>query len=314
MPAAEQYRLMARDAFAGVSPSYEAVALAIAGDDEILARLDAWPHPKRQPNLLLGAVRLLGGPVDDPAAFLDWTRAHWSDVADVVMTHRTQTNEARRCATLLPTLAAVPGPLALIEVGASAGLCLLPDRYAYRYETAAGVVDIGRSALTLTCEVTGDVDLPTVVPEVVWRRGLDLHPLDASDDGDARWLQALVWPEQVERFEILRTALAIARDDPPTVVQGDLLTDLAPLVREAPVDATVVLFHSAVLAYLARDDRQAFVDSVRTFGRDVVWVSNESPGIVVDADGSGHRGRFLLARDGVPVGWTGQHGHTLEPA
>ena len=311
MPAGEQYRLMGEQSFAGVSPSYQAIAFAVVADAGFLTLLDALPPPKRQPNLLLGAVRLLGGPVDDPAAFLDWTRAHWDDVVDVVMTHRTQTNEARRCATLLPLLAALPGPLALVEVGASAGLCLLPDRYAYRYGVEGRTVEVGRSALTLTCEVTGPAPLPQRVPEVVWRRGLDLHPLDVTDDDDARWLQALVWPEQTERFDILSTALAIARDDPPEVVQGDLLTDLAPLVHSAPVDATVVVFHSAVLAYLGSDDRRRFAASLDDLGRDVVWVSNEAPGIVVASDAPPGE-RFLLARDGAAVAWTGPHGHTLD--
>jgi hypothetical protein len=52
-----------------VSQIYERLSLAISGDDTILALLEAVPAPKRQPNLLLGVVRLLGGPVDDAAAF-----------------------------------------------------------------------------------------------------------------------------------------------------------------------------------------------------------------------------------------------------
>ncbi len=303
---------MARQAFAEVSPSYQAIAFAVAGDPAILGRLDALPSPKRQPNLLLGAVRLLGGPVDDPTAFLDWTAANWSAVEAVVLTHRTQTNEARRCATLLPALGALPGPLALIEVGASAGLCLLPDRYAYRYETRNGTVEIGQSALTLSCTVTGPAPLPAELPRIVWRRGLDLNPLDAANDEHARWLAALVWPEQRERFDILSAALRIARLDPPVVIAGDLLTDLQPLVHEAPADATVVVFHSAVLAYLGQDDRRRFVHGLPELGRPVVWMSNESPGVVVDADPAGHADRFLLAVDGRPTAWTGQHGHALD--
>ena len=71
--------------------------------------------------------------MDDPAAFRDFTLAHWPAIEAEVRTRATQTNEAGRCAVLLPVLAALPQPLALLEVGASAGLCLYPDRYAYRY-------------------------------------------------------------------------------------------------------------------------------------------------------------------------------------
>ena len=309
---AARFREMALRGYADSSPSYRQLALAVADDPATLARLGALPPARQQPNLVFGAIRLLGGPVDDPAASLDWLSGHWTEVVDVVMTHRTQTNEARRSATLLPALAAVPGPLALIEVGASAGLCLQPDRYAYRYGTADGDVVVGRSDLTLSCAVTGPAPLPAAVPEVVWRRGLDLHPLDVTSDDDMNWLRCLVWPEQTDRFEILTGAIEIARRDPPRVVQGDLLVDLRELVHEAPLDATVVVYHSAVLAYLGEAGRRQFVASIGDLGREVVWISNESPGVVVEHPDDVEHGRFLLARDGRPIAWTGQHGHTLD--
>ena len=71
----------ARDA-RGVSPTYDRLASAVSRDGELLALLDTLPRPKRQPNLLFGVVRFLGGPVDDPAAFHDYAVAHWPAVAD----------------------------------------------------------------------------------------------------------------------------------------------------------------------------------------------------------------------------------------
>ena len=117
----------------GVSPTYERLAHAVAADTGLLARLGGLPPARQQPNLLFGVVRLLGGPVGDPAGFRDWTLAHWPAVEAEMRSRATQTNEPGRCAVLLPVLAALPQPLALLEVGASAGLCLYPDRYAYRY-------------------------------------------------------------------------------------------------------------------------------------------------------------------------------------
>ncbi|MFE1255308.1 DUF2332 family protein, partial [Streptomyces fungicidicus] len=74
-------------------------------------------------------------PCPKPSAreFLTWVVRHWGQVSSLMLARMTQTNESARCATLLPVLAALPQPLALIEVGASAGLCLYPDRYRYRY-------------------------------------------------------------------------------------------------------------------------------------------------------------------------------------
>lgn len=154
-------------------------------DDEILALLAALPPMKRQPNLLFGVVRFLGGPVDDPAAFHEYTVANWPAIEAEMRVRATQTNEAGRCAVLLPVLAALPQPLALLEVGASAGLCLYPDRYAYRY----GDHLVGSGEPVLECAATG-VAPPTGVPEVVWRAGLDLNPLDVTDPADLAWLDA----------------------------------------------------------------------------------------------------------------------------
>ena len=135
---ADLYLGMAVHELHGVSPSYEALCRAVAGSQPTCALLDNLPQAKRQPNLLLGAVRFLAGPVDDPASFLNFVTARWGAVADTMMAHRTQTNEPGRCATLLPLLVSLPQPLALVEVGASAGLCLYPDRYSYRYSTSLG--------------------------------------------------------------------------------------------------------------------------------------------------------------------------------
>ena len=107
---AELYLGMAVHELHGVSPSYEALCRAVAGSEPICALLDRLPRTKRQPNLLLGAVRFLGGPVDDPASFLKFVTARWGAVADTMMAHRTQTNEPGRCATLLPLLASLPQP------------------------------------------------------------------------------------------------------------------------------------------------------------------------------------------------------------
>ena len=68
-----------------------------------------------------------------------------------------------------------------------------------------------------------------------------------------------MWPGEEYRIPLLRAAIEVARADPPRVVAGDLRTDLPALAAEAPRDATLVVFHTAVLMYV-RDaaDREAF--------------------------------------------------------
>lgn len=291
----------------GVSPAYERLALAVARDAELLALAAALPEGKRQPNLLFGVVRLLGGPVEDPAAFRDYVLAHWPAIAAEAEVRITQTNEAGRCALLLPVLSALPQPLALLEVGASAGLCLYPDRYGYRY----GDRVVGTGEPVLECAVDG-VEAPSSVPHVLWRAGLDLNPLDVASPADVAWLDALIWPEHAHRRARLRAAAAVAAADPPLLLRGDLLDDLPALAARAPAGATLVVFHSSVLYHVAAPRRAAFVELVR--GLPGHWVSIEAPGVVPLAglpdppDGTHHN---VLALDGEPLAWTRGHGQAM---
>ena len=139
MQTAQWYRGFAEREARGQSPAYERLALAVADDDEILHRLSALPEPKRQPNLLFASVRYLRGPLTDPVGFRAWTLEHWDQVAATMRERRTPTNEAGGCAVVLPVLARLPQPLALLEVGASAALCLYPDAYGYHYSHRADV-------------------------------------------------------------------------------------------------------------------------------------------------------------------------------
>jgi hypothetical protein len=311
---ATRYRHMAETELRGVSPRYERLCLAVADDAELVALLDTLPRAKRQPNLLLGTARILDAPLGDEAAFRAWVIANWPDLSGEMLARRTQTNEPGRLATLLPAFAQLPEPLALVEVGASAGLCLFPDRYGYRYGTDAGTVVIGGRP-EFPCRVTGPAPLPSALSRVAWRVGLDLHPLDVTSDADVRWLQALVWPEQTERAARLAAAVDVVRADPPHIVTGDLRSDLDELVAAAPEDATVVVFHAAALAYVAAEDRAGFADHMRAgieTGR-WHWVSNEGPGVFSHTEHlQRDRAGFVLSLDLRPLGYAGPHGSWLE--
>lgn len=313
---AAAYRRFAENEAHGRSPLYETFALEVAGDRALLARLAALPSPKRQPNLLFAAVRHVAGLAGDWAAFRKAALARWDEVRAVMMERSTQTNEPGRCAVLLPILARLPQPLALLEVGASAGLCLLPDRYGYDY-SGRTVLDQALPAGTpmFPCEADAATPIPASMPQIVWRVGLDLHPLDLGDTGQMEWLEELVWPDNAGRAARLRQAVAVARADPPRLVRGDLQERLASLAAEAPQDATLVVFHTAVLAYVPdRLERTAFAQLVRSLSD--YWVSNEAPRVFPDiaahASGESPRGRFLLSVNGMPVAWTDPHGASME--
>ncbi|MEU1885654.1 DUF2332 domain-containing protein [Micromonospora sp. WMMD987] len=291
----------------GVSPTYERLAHAVAGDDELLALLDTLPPAKRQPQLLFGVVRWLGGPVDDPAVFRAHTVVHWAAVRAAMLTRAVQTNEAGRCAALLPVLAALPQPLALLEVGASAGICLYPDRYAYRW----GDHLLGQGEPVLDCVLSG-TDPPTVRPQVVWRAGLDLNPLDVTDPADVAWLDALIWPEHAHRRARLRSAAAVAAAEPPELVRGDLVDDLPALAARAPAGATLVVLHTSVLYQVPPPRRAAFVALVRALPGH--WVAAEAADVLgwdalpPSPDGALHN---VLALDGTPLAWMRSHGQAV---
>ena len=298
----------------GRSPLYHSLAMAIADSDTVIGFLTSLPDHCRQPNLLLASLRHVAGLPSDRTKVEAIIDRRADDVRSVMLSRTTQTNEPGRCAVILPVLAALPQPLALIEVGASAGLCLLPDCYVYDYGT--GPISGSRSGKgpVLTCNANAATPIPTALPEVAWRAGLDLNPLNVRDSSDVAWLETLIWPGQDERIEQLRSAIALARKDPPTIVRGDLLTDLAKLAESVPAGLHPVVFHTAVLAYVREQaDRDRFAANVRATG--ATWISNESPRVFPEmakkAPPPPRPGCFLLAVDGRPVAWTDPHGKAI---
>jgi hypothetical protein len=241
---AENYRAFALEA-AGRSAQYERLSTEVADDDTILSFLARLPPAKRQPNLLFAAARYLLGAPPELKSLRSLVADRGDELASVMRSRRTQTNEPARCVTLLPLLAMLPGPLALIEVGASAGLTLLPDRYSYDY-AGHRVQGTDPDAPVIACEPRGPVPLPGRVPEVTWRAGLDLNPLDVASDEDMHWLECLVWPGEEGRLTRLRAAIAYV--DPPqrgefAVIVAGLgavwISNEAPRVVPADVGATL---------------------------------------------------------------------------
>lgn len=298
----------------GRSELYVELASRAAEDRQLLAMLAPLPRAKQQPNLLLAAVRLVCGTPSGWEEFRACVQGHREELLATIMTRRTQTNEPARCATLLPLLARLPPPLALLEVGAAAGLCLLPDRYGYDYggHRVGPVQRVGVEPPVYRCRASPGTPLPRRALEVVWRAGLDLEPVDVHDADQVAWLEALVWPDEGDRLRQLRAALAVARADPPRVVAGDLRSDLPALAAQAPRHATLVVFHTAVLAYIAeRAERAAFADTVRQLG--AVWVANEGPDLLREATADPWpEGRFLLTCNDRAVAWADPHGTEID--
>jgi hypothetical protein len=149
------------------------------------------------------------------------------------------------------------------------------------------------------------------IPQIEWRLGIDIEPVDASAAEDRRWLETLVWPGMETRAARLRAALDLVQYLPPVVRRGDVRDGIRAVIGEAPHAGTTVVFHSAVLSYLARDERERFVDEVIDAG--VTWISYEGVGVshVPGPPGTGGRD-FVIALNGQPVARADGHGAWVE--
>jgi hypothetical protein len=314
----QKYRNFAAFEANGRSPLYVTFATAITQDQEMLSFIAALPPTKRHPHLLLGAMQYLFGAAPDWRQFRERLLSHRRDVEEIILTHTIQTNEPARCTTLLPVLAQLPQPVALIEVGASAGLCLLADRYTYRFNERLLAPKVPPDEPPLfECRINAAVVVPGDLPKIAWRAGLDLNPLDPSDPETTRWLEALVWPGQDRRLRNLRRALKIAAAERPRVVRGDLREDLPAIAAQAPTGLPLVVFHTAVLVYVSSaEDRNAFTQTLRELN--ALWICNETPGLYPDFARQLPRARprthgmMLIAMNAQPLAWADPHGASLE--
>jgi hypothetical protein len=302
------FRSFAERECKGYSDRYYRLANTAADDDRIMAFVSERPDP--QPNLFLAAIQFLTGPdamPTDAATLSKFVDEHRSELIAVMESHHTQTNEVGRCAVLLPAMPS--GPLALIEVGTSGGLCLLIDRCFFDY----GAFRIGDpdSPVTLRCSLSGN-SLPELrVPDIWWRHGLDIAPVDLHDDDQVRWLRACIWPDHVERRQRFDAAVQLWRGDPPALSHGDLVDDLPVVVAAAPADARLVVFHSAVFPYVTAEKREQFVETLRamSFERPITWVSNESRGFFPWIDASAPHSSPTKNTPGLVVSATLENGN-----
>lgn len=299
----ERYARFARDEAPGRSDLYAGWAAGVAADAEVRAVLERIPPTHRQPPLVFAVTRMLGAPA---AAYPAWRRfvlAHADEIVAECAARSIQTNEPLRLAPLLPVLSEIDGPIALLEIGVSGGLCLYPDRYSFRYSSqgvrcAAVDPDDGPSAVVLSSEVRGAMP-PVRSPHIVWRAGIDLAPLDARAARDRDWLTGLVWPGETGRAERIAAALDVVAADPPLLVAGDALDEIDALASRAPRDATLVITTPGVLVHIPRARREALIARIRSLP--ARWITIDPPALhdawrpSVDADGWPG---FVVAVDG----------------
>jgi len=170
-------------------------------------------------------------------------------------------------------------PIALHELGCSAGLNLMLDRFAYRLgELSCGAA---QSPVRLAPGWTGPSP-PNAEVRIQRRRGIDLTPLDDTDAGDRERLLAYVWADQTERLARATAAIAIAAADPPTIDRGDAADWLEAQVAIAPETGVArVMLHSIALQYMPAFGREriathaARVGAAATSNAPFAWLAYE---------------------------------------
>jgi hypothetical protein len=212
-----------------------------------------------------------------------------------------QTNEVQRSWMLLPCFLAAAeraeaDALDLIELGPSAGLNLVWDRYRYVY--ANGVWGSTGARLELAGKERRPVPRSLLAgrPRVGSRVGVDVSPVDVTTEEGARLLKAFVWPDQTWRLELLDRAIAELRADPPELVRGDAAEVLPGLLRARRADALTVVFETAVLGYLSHEGRRKVLEAIEDAGAagPLAFVSTDLP---ADRD-STHYGLHLRSWPG----------------
>jgi len=262
------------------SPRGDSVALRLAG------ALHALVMSGRAPDLAaLYPPSRQDHPFDDVAAVTAVAQAferHETFVAGF-MARAPQTNEVGRSALLysgLITLAARAGPaMEVLELGSSAGLNLLLDRFAY--DLGGRKSGTPGSGLRLAPRWTGSSPQGPE-PQIVERRGCDISPVDVRDEEERLRLRSYVWADQADRLARLDAAVAIALAEPPPLDRMDAAFWVAQHVaRPQRPGTTRVLMHSIAFQYLPQAGQARVREAMEEAGSratpamPVAWLSFE---------------------------------------
>lgn len=182
-------------------------------------------------------------------------RVHYDELAELLRTRTVQTTYAERCRALLPPMCVVAReagePLNLIEIGCSAGVLLVFDKFAYRYD-GGEIVGPDDAPFLLEGQMENGPDL--FIPKIGKRIGIDLHTIDAHSGEERRWLLSLCFPElRDEQIRLAKALDTIAATD-ITMLEGDGLRRMREALDSTPDPLCV--FHSACLFYWPREAKQ----------------------------------------------------------
>jgi hypothetical protein len=286
----------------GAPPSWALTAgifNALARDDDLLAIAARMP-PDRMPALLFCAATCYLVAEHEPPDLVDYfpdsgprrtvdsafrsalrsfCLPRRAAILAVSARHRYQMTEVARSTQVALALGVIArahptAAIALIDLGASAGFGLWPDRYDHRLSDGRRLGD-PTSPLVLSCTVSGTAPpMPDVLPTIAQRIGVDVDPIDLGRDDDRRWVRACVPPEResLRRFD---TAARLLDERSATILRADGVVALPDILDAIPHDVMPVVVDTYTAVFFADQQRQRLDEVLARYGRsrDLAWVS-----------------------------------------
>ena len=280
------------------APLYASLSDLLSQDESIHRLLSG--ARKQQPiaNLFFAAVKYLLRTYPEERLAVDYLNAHRGETIDpkdvyrhlqefclrsekplndVIGNRFVQTNVANRCAYLLPAFKYISSisdgkPISFVEIGCSAGLNLLWDKYRYTYSDGTTFGDAQSTVhLNSRIEGTGYPSMDVETNEVAGRFGVDLNPIDVADENEVDWLRALVWPERQDESEILECAVSNAKEhkDEIKLFKGEMLDVLPKIFSDHVTSTNVCVFDSHVMNQIPNEDRQTLSNMLKNLSSQV---------------------------------------------
>lgn len=299
--AKQRFRSFAHDT-AAMSPLYSQLSRHVSDDDDVACLLTGVPDERAAAPLLFAAghylldiervgelaryYRTLGGldPIgpDTWVQFRRFVLDRAESIRSLIASRTVQTNEPGRAALLYPAVSAAcedaREPVAIVDVGCSAGLLLAFDDYTVDYTLPGGAHRVAgpadgevRFACTVDRSHPGDFGVSVRIAE---RVGIERSPVDLADPDSRRWLRACIWPDQPERLLALEGALEVRAGIDARIVVGDASTQLEVALATVPPSRPVVVITSWSLPYTTRPERDSIVATLASVAsrRRLWWV------------------------------------------
>lgn len=286
----------------GKSNLYYQLAHQIAKDETILALCKHCKARQPIPNLLFGAVHYLllksdneeiatyypsisdreseGIPYD---LFKSFCLKNEDEIKAILATRLVQTNAVKRTAYLMPIISSLykqTDKLAVVDIGTSSGLVLSYDRYSYHYK---GGATCGQGAVRISSvNRKGSLPFFQKIKRAKRKIGIDQNILDLRKQDNSLWLKALIWPDLVDRFKLMASAIEEFRSSGDMqLIKANSISEFEEVITNIPEDEALFIYHTHVLYQFTADERSAFRKMLDKIGksRDFNYLAVEGGGV-----------------------------------